>query len=262
MRSNPLVIIPTYNERPNIIPLLEHILALPENWEVLVVDDNSPDGTAQEVKKFQQTHPEIHLLERPAKEGLGKAYEAGFRWALERGYPYIFEMDADFSHNPKDLSRLYAALQEGIDLVIGSRYIKGITVVNWPFRRILLSYLAGIYVRLITRMPIKDSTAGFVGYRRELLEVLLQEGIRFKGYAFQIEMKYKSWLMGAKITELPIVFVERTQGRSKMSRKIIWEAVTGVLWLWGYGLRSGLRLSRRWSQLQAQKRHPSSLPPK
>ncbi|MGQ9863472.1 MAG: polyprenol monophosphomannose synthase [Bacteroidia bacterium] len=262
MPLGPLVIIPTYNEKPNIKPLLESILGLEEEWEVLVVDDNSPDGTAQEVKKVQEAHPQVHLLERPAKEGLGRAYEAGFRWALERGYPYIFEMDADFSHDPKDLSRLCAALKEGIDLVIGSRYIKGITVVNWPFRRILLSYLASLYVRLVTRMPIKDSTAGFVGYQRELLEVLLQEGIRFKGYAFQIEMKYKAWLMGAQIMEIPIVFTERTQGRSKMNKKIIWEAITGVLWLWGYGLRWGLRLSRRWSQLQAQKRHLSPLPPK
>jgi dolichol-phosphate mannosyltransferase len=228
------VVLPTYNEAENISRMLEALLQSPLQVGVLVVDDNSPDGTAQLVEAFQANHPTapIALLRRKSKEGLGRAYEAGFRWILEHTpAQYIYEMDADFSHPPEYLPRLAEALKEA-DLAIGSRYIRGINVVNWPLSRILLSYGASVYVRLVTGMPIKDPTAGFVGYRRDILEKILQLGpIRFRGYAFQIEMKYKAYLAEARLREVSIVFVERTAGQSKMNRKVIQEAIWGVLWL-------------------------------
>ena len=226
-----LVVIPTYNERANIQALLNQVLSLPEGFHVLVVDDGSPDGTAQLVKELQNQFPtRIHLLERAGKLGLGTAYLAGFRWGLNSGYDFIFEMDADFSHNPNDLSRLlHACLQEGADLAIGSRYVRGGGVVNWPFNRIALSKGASIYTRLITGMPIKDPTAGFMCYSRKVLEALNLDRIRFVGYAFQIEMKFKAWRAGFKLKEVPITFQDRTQGVSKMHRGIIEEGIWGVL---------------------------------
>jgi dolichol-phosphate mannosyltransferase len=226
-----LVVIPTYNERANIQALLNQVLSLPEGFHVLVVDDGSPDGTAQLVKGLQNQFPtRIHLLERAGKLGLGTAYLAGFRWGLNSGYDFIFEMDADFSHNPNDLSRLlHACLQEGADLAIGSRYVRGGGVVNWPLNRIALSKGASIYTRLITGMPIKDPTAGFMCYSRKVLEALNLNRIRFVGYAFQIEMKFKAWRAGFKLKEVPITFQDRTQGVSKMHRGIIEEGIWGVL---------------------------------
>ena len=226
-----LVVIPTYNERANIQALLNQVLSLPEGFHVLVVDDGSPDGTAQLVKEIQNQFPtRIHLLERAGKLGLGTAYLAGFRWGLNSGYDFIFEMDADFSHNPNDLSRLlHACFQEGADLAIGSRYVRGGGVINWPFNRIALSKGASIYTRLITGMPIKDPTAGFMCYSRKVLEALNLDRIRFVGYAFQIEMKFKAWRAGFKLKEVPITFQDRTQGVSKMHRGIIEEGIWGVL---------------------------------
>lgn len=226
-----LVVIPTYNERANIQALLRQVLSLPDGFQVLVVDDGSPDGTAQLVKDEQIAFPDrIHLLERAGKLGLGTAYLAGFRWGLANGYDFIFEMDADFSHNPNDLSRLLHACQhEGADLAIGSRYVKGGGVVNWPFNRIALSKGASFYTRLITGMPIKDPTAGFMCYSKKVLETLDLDRIRFVGYAFQIEMKFKAWRAGFKIKEVPITFQDRTQGVSKMHRGIIEEGIWGVL---------------------------------
>jgi len=235
-----LVVIPTYNERANIQALLNQVLSLPEGFHVLVVDDGSPDGTAQLVKEIQNQFPtRIHLLERAGKLGLGTAYLAGFRWGLNSGYDFIFEMDADFSHNPNDLSRLlHACLQEGADLAIGSRYVRGGGVINWPFNRIALSKGASIYTRLITGMPIKDPTAGFMCYSRKVLEALNLDRIRFVGYAFQIEMKFKAWRAGFKLKEVPITFQDRTQGVSKMHRGIIEEGIWGVLkrrWFASFG---------------------------
>ncbi|GIV24206.1 MAG: polyprenol monophosphomannose synthase [Bacteroidia bacterium] len=234
MQPDHWIVLPTYNEAENILPLLEAIQALPIPFGVLVVDDNSPDGTATLVQKYQAANPRrpIHLLHRPTKEGLGRAYEAGFRWVLENTTAsYIYEMDADFSHPPQYLLALAEALKQA-DVAIGSRYLRGINVVNWPLSRILLSYGASWYVRLLTGLPVKDPTAGFVGYRRSTLEKILAIGpIRFRGYAFQIEMKYKAYLAGAHIEEVPIIFVERVAGRSKMSRQVVQEAIWGVLWL-------------------------------
>ena len=229
--NSSLVIIPTYNEKENIKLLLEAIFALPVNFDVLIVDDNSPDGTAAIVQALQTTYPErIHLLERAGKQGLGTAYIAGFRFAIEHGYEYIFEMDADFSHNPKDLVRLYeACAREGHDLAIGSRYVKGVNVVNWPIKRVLVSYYASYYVRLVTGMPFKDATAGFKCYRRKVLETIDPDRVKFVGYAFQISMKYNAWLNGFSIVEVPIIFTDRTRGESKMSSKIFWEAFGGVI---------------------------------
>ncbi len=234
------IVLPTYNEADNILAMLSALRALPLAPGILVVDDNSPDGTANLVRAYQQEHPDepVELLIRPQKEGLGRAYEAGFRWVLAHTPArYIYEMDADFSHAPRDVERLAQALREA-DLVAGSRYVKGITVVNWPLSRILLSYGASWYVRTVTGMPVKDPTAGFVGYRRELLEAILALGaFRFRGYAFQIELKYKAYLAGGRIVEVPIVFTERIAGRSKMSSAVIWEAIWGVLWLrWRRGM--------------------------
>ena len=226
-----LVIIPTYNEAENIEKLVRNIFAQHRAFEVLVVDDNSPDGTAKLVKSLQEEFiGQIHLLERPGKNGLGTAYIAGFKWALERDYAYIFEMDADFSHAPNDLIRLYnACAKGGADLAIGSRYKTGVNVVNWPMGRVLMSYIASKYVRFITGLDIADTTAGFICYRREVLEQITLDKIKFVGYAFQIEMKFKAHLLGFNIIEVPVIFVDRTKGTSKMSTGIFSEAVFGVL---------------------------------
>ncbi len=232
MSSNrSLVIIPTYNEKENIQLLLEAILSLPVAFEVLIVDDNSPDGTADIVRGLQSTYPDqIHLLERPGKQGLGTAYIAGFRYAIQKGYDYIFEMDADFSHNPEDLVRLHkACAEQGYDLAIGSRYVTGVNVVNWPIKRVLVSYFASQYVRWVTGMPINDATAGFKCYRRRVLEAIDPDRVQFVGYAFQISMKFNAWKHGFRITEVPIIFTDRTRGVSKMSSKIFWEAFGGVI---------------------------------
>lgn len=225
-----LVIIPTYNECENIEAIIRKVSGLPEVFQILIVDDGSPDGTAQIVKKLQGEFPILHLEERKGKLGLGTAYIHGFKWALERGFDYIFEMDADFSHNPEDLVRLLAACRdEGYDVAIGSRYIKGVNVINWPMSRVLMSYFAGIYVRIITGMPIMDPTGGFICYSREVLSVIPLHKIRFVGYAFQIEMKFNAYLYKFRIIEVPIVFTDRTKGQSKMSTKIFKEAVFGVV---------------------------------
>lgn len=226
-----LVIIPTYNELENIEAIIRKVFRLPEVFQVLIVDDGSPDGTAQVVRALQQEFPQtLHLEERKGKQGLGTAYIHGFKWALERGFDYIFEMDADFSHNPDDLVRLLAACRdEGFDVAIGSRYIRGVNVINWPMSRVLMSYFAGIYVRMITRMPIMDPTGGFICYSREVLSVIPLHKIRFVGYAFQIEMKFNAYLYKFRIIEVPIVFTDRTKGQSKMSTKIFKEAVFGVV---------------------------------
>lgn len=224
-----LVIIPTYNEIENITQIIEAVLGLPEDFHVLIVDDNSPDGTAGVVERLQEQYATLHLLQREGKNGLGTAYVDGFKWALQRDYPYIFEMDADFSHNPADLSRLLASCKEKGGMVIGSRYVTGVNVVNWPLNRVLLSYGASIYVRWITRMPVKDTTAGFVCYAKEVLAQINLDRIRFVGYAFQIEMKYRVYVKQFPITEVPIIFTDRTRGESKMSKGIIKEAIFGVI---------------------------------
>lgn len=228
-----IVIIPTYNEIENIQAIIEKVLRLEPVFDLLIVDDGSPDGTAAEVKRLQALHPNrIHLLERKGKLGLGTAYIAGFRYTLEKGYDYIFEMDADFSHNPDDLVRLFKACDEdGADMSIGSRYINGVNVVNWPMGRVLMSYFAGYYVRFITGMPIQDATAGFVCYRRKVLETIPLDQIKFIGYAFQVEMKFTTWKYGFKMTEVPIIFTDRTKGTSKMSANIFKEAIFGVIQL-------------------------------
>ncbi len=225
-----LVIIPTYNEIDNINSIIRAVLNLPESFHVLIVDDNSPDGTANEVQSLQQEFPESLFLEsRLGKSGLGTAYVHGFKWALDRKYEYIFEMDADFSHNPNDLQRLYAAALLGADVVVGSRYITGVNVVNWPLSRVLLSYFASMYVRFITGMTIRDATAGFMCYKSTVLEAIDFNRIKFVGYAFQIEMKYRAYCKNFKIIEVPIIFTDRAKGVSKMSGSIIKEAVFGVI---------------------------------
>jgi dolichol-phosphate mannosyltransferase len=226
-----LVIIPTYNEIENIEAILRKVFALPHAFHVLVVDDGSPDGTAQVVKKLQQDFSDkLFLIERNGKNGLGTAYITGFKWALQKGYDYIFEMDADFSHNPEDLMHLYhTCANEGYDVAIGSRYVIGVNVVNWPMRRVMMSYFASYYVRFITGMTIRDTTAGFKCYRRKVLETIELDKIRFVGYAFQIEMKFTAWKYGFKLKEVPIIFTDRTKGQSKMSSGIFKEAVLGVL---------------------------------
>ena len=233
-----LVIIPTYNEIENIRNIITAVLQLAIPFDVLVVDDNSPDGTAVEVKRLMSDSPDrIFLLERPGKQGLGTAYLAGFDWALTQGYDYIIEMDADFSHNPNDLPKLYkACAEEGADVAVGSRYCNGVNVVNWPLGRVLMSYFASVYVRMITRMPIQDATAGFVCYRAEVLKTIELDKIHFKGYAFQIEMKYTSMLCGFTIKEVPIIFVNRVVGTSKMNTSIFGEALFGVLKLRWWGM--------------------------
>lgn len=225
-----IVIIPTYNEIENIKEIIEAVMSLPNNFQVLVVDDNSPDGTASVVSELQQHYPQRLFLEvREGKNGLGTAYVHGFKWALARSYAYIIEMDADFSHNPQDLPRLLKACEGGVDVAIGSRYVTGVNVVNWPLNRVLLSYFASVYVRLITGMKIKDTTAGFVCYRRKVLESIDLNKIRFVGYAFQIEMKYRAYAKKFVIEEVPIIFTDRTKGESKMSKGIIREAILGVI---------------------------------
>jgi dolichol-phosphate mannosyltransferase len=226
-----VVIIPTYNEADNIALMLASLMQLWESLTVLVVDDASPDGTADIVMEVIKEHPErIFLENRKEKKGLGPAYIHGFRWALARDYDYIFEMDADFSHAPEDLNNLYNVLyNDQSDVVVGSRYVKGIQVVNWPLGRILLSYFASIYVRLITSLPVKDTTAGFVGYKSQVLRTIDLDHIRFSGYAFQIEMKFKAWKKGFRLTEIPIVFTDRIRGVSKMNRSIISEAIFGII---------------------------------
>ena len=226
-----LVIIPTYNERENIAKIIARVCALPGDFHVLVVDDGSPDGTAQIVKDLQQNMHAgaLHILERSGKQGLGRAYIAGFQWALERGYQYILEMDADFSHNPDDLPRLVAACADGgADVAVGSRYTRGGQVKNWPWDRIAISKSGSFYTRLITWMPVRDPTAGFVCYRTEVLQTLPLNEVQFVGYAFQIEMKYRAWRAGFRIVEVPITFVDRVEGVSKMSTGIIKEAMRGV----------------------------------
>jgi len=226
-----IVIIPTYNEIENIERLVRNIFSLQRGFEILVVDDNSPDKTAAKVTELIAEFPEkLHLQVRQNKQGLGTAYILGFKWALERKYDYIFEMDADFSHNPNDLIRLYnACRKQGYDVAIGSRYVDGVNVVNWPMSRVLLSWLASKYVGFITRMPIYDTTAGFICYKREVLEKLNLDKIQFVGYAFQIEMKFKAYLSKFQIIEIPVIFTDRTKGESKMSGGIISEAIFGVL---------------------------------
>jgi len=226
-----LIIIPTFNEIENIERLIRNIFSQRRNFHILVVDDNSPDGTATRVRTLQAEFPEqLFLEERKEKTGLGTAYIHGFKWALKREYDYIFEMDADFSHNPNDLSRLYnACRREGADLAIGSRYVTGVNVINWPMNRVLMSWVASKYVQAITGMDIHDTTAGYVCYKREVLERIKLDKIQFVGYAFQIEMKFKAHLLGFKITEVPVIFTDRTRGTSKMSGSIIYEAVFGVI---------------------------------
>lgn len=227
-----VVIIPTYNEKENASAIIEAVLQQPGELHVLVVDDNSPDGTATIVKEKISEHPgRVHLLERKGKLGLGTAYLAGFDWALGNGYDYIFEMDADFSHNPVDLSRLLDAVKNGADVAVGSRYCKGVNVENWPMGRVLMSYYASKYVRFVTGIPVHDTTAGFVCYRRKVLEELPLKKIRLKGYGFQIEMKYTAHKMGFRVVEVPIVFVNRVLGTSKMSSSIFGEAMFGVIQL-------------------------------
>ena len=230
-----LVVIPTYNEAENIHAILDAVLSQGPEVEVLVVDDSSPDGTAEMVKERMKKDPRIHLLVRPGKMGLGTAYVTGFRWALEHGYDYVIQMDADFSHNPEDIPRLLQMLRTH-DVVIGSRYTDGINVVNWPMKRLLLSYFANIYARWVTGVPVRDLTGGFKGWRREVLEAIGLEEIVSDGYAFQIEMNVKAYSLGFSVVEIPIVFVERRAGVSKMSRRIIWEALWMVwrlrFWRW------------------------------
>ncbi|GHU85669.1 dolichol-phosphate mannosyltransferase [Bacteroidia bacterium] len=229
-----IVLIPTYNEKENIEAIIRKVFSLPKVFHILVIDDNSADGTASIVKQLMQEFPDkLHILERSGKLGLGTAYIAGFKWSLEHNYEYIFEMDADFSHNPEDLLRLYSACADnGADMAIGSRYVNGVVnVVNWPMGRVLLSYYASKYVKFVTGMPLGDSTAGFVCYRKKTLETINLDKIKFVGYAFQIEMKYTAYRLGFKLKEVSIIFTDRALGQSKMSKKIIKEAFLGVFQL-------------------------------
>ena len=223
-----LVIVPTYNERDNIGGLLDQLLALPFGLEVLVVDDNSPDGTGELVAERRAADPRIHLLRRPGKLGLGSAYVAGFRYALSAGAQFVFEMDADFSHNPDAIGSFLEAA-ENADLVLGSRYLHGVTVVHWPLSRLILSYSANLYTRLITGLPVRDATGGFKCFRRRALEAVNLDGVKSDGYSFQIEMSYKIWRKGFRIIEIPITFVDRRAGVSKMNQRIVWEAA-GMVW--------------------------------
>lgn len=240
--SNALVIIPTYNEMENIVQIVEAVMSQPKDFHLLIIDDNSPDGTGAIVKRLQNTYnkgnePKLHLMERAGKLGLGTAYIEGFKYALSKGYEYVLEMDADFSHDPRDLQRLYLACAEnGNDMSIGSRYSTGVNVVNWPMGRVLMSYFASKYVRMVTGIPIHDTTAGFVCYKREVLETIPLDEIKFIGYAFQIEMKFLTWKYKFKISEVPIIFTDRTLGQSKMSVGIFKEGFLGVLQMtvWGW----------------------------
>lgn len=229
--SNALVVIPTYNEIENIETIIDAVFAQEKAFHILIVDDNSPDGTHKRVSQLQEKYPtQLFLERRKAKTGLGTAYIHGFRWALTRNYEYVFEMDADFSHNPADLVRLYNACEnDGADVAVGSRYVKGVNVVNWPMNRVLMSYFASKYVRFITGIPIHDTTAGFMCYRRKVLETIGLSNIRFVGYAFQIELKFKAWKSGFNIKEVSVIFTDRTKGVSKMDSSIFSEAIFGVI---------------------------------
>jgi dolichol-phosphate mannosyltransferase len=227
--NDKIVIIPTYNELENAENIIRKVMSLQPEFDLLIVDDNSPDGTANIVIKLQKEFSRLHLLSRKDKNGLGTAYIAGFKWCLSKHYEYIFEMDADFSHNPDDLLKLYDACKNGADLAIGSRYITGVNVVNWPMNRVLMSYFASSYVRMITGLTIRDTTAGFVCYKRIILETIELDKIRFRGYAFQIEMKFTTSKFGFNIVEVPIIFTDRTLGESKMSKHIFKEAILGVI---------------------------------
>ncbi len=233
---HPLVIVPTYKEADNIGPLLEQIMQLPAGFDTLVIDDNSPDRTATIVRDKQNSYRgRIKLIERPGKQGLGTAYIRGFKYALAQEYTHICEMDADFSHDPEDLSALVDAVEQGADVAIGSRYVEGVRVVNWPLSRLILSYGASFYTRMITRLPVTDVTAGFKCYHRSVLEALDLDQVKSNGYSFQIEMKYRAWREGFTLVEVPIIFTERTEGESKMSKRIVWEAAWKV---WELRLRS------------------------
>ena len=230
--SSKVVIIPTFNEKENVERIIRATLALPEQFDVLIVDDSSPDGTAAIVQDLITQFPNRIFLEvRKVKDGLGRAYVHGFKWALQKGYDFIFEMDADFSHNPADLPRLLKACEDGADMAVGSRYSQGVNVVNWPMKRVLLSYFASKYVRFVTNLPVHDTTAGFMCYTRKALESLDLDQIKFKGYGFQVEMKYKIWQKGMKVAEVPIIFTDRTLGESKISKSIMREAVFGIIGL-------------------------------
>jgi len=222
---NSLVIIPTYNEKENIRTVIERLRALAVKVDILIIDDNSPDGTADIIRDMQTKDQHLFMLNRSGKLGLGTAYLTGFRWALTRDYEYILEMDADLSHNPDDVPKLIKECEKGYDLVIGSRYCNGVNVINWPIKRLILSYGANKYTRIVTRMPIMDATAGFKCYRREVLSGINLDRVKSSGYSFQIEMHFRAWSQGFKIREVPIIFVERSEGRSKMSKNIVWEAV-------------------------------------
>lgn len=230
MEDRKIVIIPTYNERENIENIIRKVFSLEGGYDILIIDDGSPDGTAAIVKRLQQEFPErLHMIERPGKLGLGTAYITGFKWSIDKGYDYTFEMDADFSHNPDDLPRLYQACKDGADLAIGSRYCDGISVINWPIGRIIMSYYASVYVRTILGMKVYDCTAGFKCYSNKVLRTIDLDKVEMKGYGFQIEMKYTTYKLGFKITEVPIIFVNRKAGTSKMSGGIFGEAFWGVI---------------------------------
>ncbi|MCK4641341.1 MAG: polyprenol monophosphomannose synthase [Candidatus Marinimicrobia bacterium] len=220
-----VVIVPTYNEKDNIATVIDKLTALNLDLHILVIDDNSPDGTGDIVKNLQKKNEHIFIIERSGKLGLGTAYIRGFHWALERGYKYILEMDADLSHNPNDVPRLIKTCKKGADLTIGSRYSEGVNVINWPIKRLLLSYGANKYTRIVTRMPVKDATAGFKCFHRDVLEAIDLSKVKSSGYSFQIEMNFRAWKKGFKITEVPIIFIERSEGHSKMSKSIVYEAV-------------------------------------
>jgi dolichol-phosphate mannosyltransferase len=239
MEAKALVIVPTYNERDNLPPLVAKLLSLPVQIDLLVVDDNSPDGTGQIADDLAAKHPQVHVLHRSEKNGLGRAYCAGFAWALERDYEFIMEMDGDFSHNPDDIAKFLEAAKDA-DLVIGSRYCNGIRVINWPLTRLVLSMSAGLYVRIITGMPFSDPTGGFKCFRRHALKSIDLDAVRSNGYSFQIELTHKLWRQGMRVVEVPIIFTDRFQGTSKISRKIVYEAVFMV---WRLLLQNGLR---RW----------------
>lgn len=230
MEDRKIVIIPTYNERENIENIIRKVFSLDGGYDILIIDDGSPDGTAAIVKRLQQEFPErLHMIERPGKLGLGTAYITGFKWSIDKGYDYTFEMDADFSHNPEDLPRLYQACKDGADLAIGSRYCDGISVINWPIGRIIMSYYASVYVRTILGIKVYDCTAGFKCYSNKVLRTIDLDKVEMKGYGFQIEMKYTTYKLGFKITEVPIIFVNRKAGTSKMSGGIFGEAFWGVI---------------------------------
>lgn len=244
--SENLVIIPTYNEKENIENIIRYVFNLPMEFHILIIEDNSPDGTADIVKRLMQEFPDrLFIEERKGKLGLGTAYIHGFKWALARDYQYIFEMDADFSHNPDDLIRLHDACANGADLSVGSRYKCGVNVVNWPMGRVLMSYYASAYVRFITRIKVRDTTAGFVCYTRKVLETIDFDRIKFVGYAFQIEMKYTAWKLGFKIEEVSIIFTDRREGTSKMSKGIFREAIFGVLNLRWRGLTGKIKARKQ-----------------